>query len=120
LDHILTTGKDFRIAWLLLLLRRGGGYGYELRRALELRGLELDAAVLYRSLRDMESTGLIVSRWVGSEEGPSRRVYDITPAGEAALVRITSSLRRTRAAHDAFLAAYDAATPPDALLPEPG
>jgi len=115
----LTTRKDFRTAWLLFLLRSGGGYGYELRRALELRGLKLDPAVLYRSLRDMESTGLIVSRWVGSEEGPSRRVYDVTPAGEAELGRIAGSLRQTRAAHDAFLAAYDAAAPPDAPLPEP-
>lgn len=103
----MATRKDFRTAWLLFLLRAGGSYGYELRRELEPRGLALDPAVLYRSLRDMERTGLIASRWVRSEEGPSRRVYEITAGGEAELERIATSLRQSRAAFDAFLAVYD-------------
>ena len=105
----MATRKDFRTAWLLFLLGRGGSYGYELRRELGLRGFALDPALLYRSLRDMESAGLIASRWVRSEEGPRRRVYDITTAGEAELARIATSLRELREAHDAFLAVYDPA-----------
>lgn len=105
----MTTGKEFRIGWLLLLLRSASssGYGYDLRRELRLRGVALDPAVLYRSLREMESRALIASRWVHSEEGPRRRVYHITAAGETELARIASSLRASREAHDAFLAAYD-------------
>ena len=103
----MTRGKDLRVGWLLFLVGRSScGYGYDLRRELDLRGVSLDAAVLYRSLRDMESGGLISSRWVHSEEGPRRRVYEITASGEAELVRIVASIQAARDAHEAFLAAY--------------
>lgn len=105
----MTTRKEFRIGWLLLLLSgsdNSSGYGYDLRRELELRGVSLDPAILYRSLREMESRALIVSRWMCSEEGPRRRVYDITAAGEAELARIAASVSAARDEHDAFLEAY--------------
>ena len=104
----MTTSKELRIGWLLFLLSssRSSGYGYDLRRELRLRGVALDPAVLYRSLREMESQGLIASRWVHSEEGPRRRVYSITAAGEAELARIAESVEQARDAHDEFLAAY--------------
>jgi DNA-binding PadR family transcriptional regulator len=109
LDHILTTGKEFRIGWLLFLLSSrlsSSGYGYDLRRELDLRGLVLDPAVMYRTLREMEDRTLIASRWMRSKEGPRRRVYDVTAAGEAELARIASSIEAAREAHDAFLSAY--------------
>lgn len=104
----MTTGKDFRIGWLLFLLssQTSSGYGYDLRRELGLRGLSLDPAVMYRTLREMEDRALIASRWMHSEEGPRRRVYDITKAGEAELARIAGGLEEARDAHDAFLSAY--------------
>ena len=103
----MTTHKDLRIGWLLLLLRSSTrGYGYELRRELGQRGLSLDAAVLYRSLRDMESGGLIASSWMHSEEGPRRRVYTITAGGRSELGRIAARVRDSREAEDAFLKAY--------------
>ena len=110
MDHILTRSKDLRVGWLLFLLgNSSSAYGYDLRRELDLRGVALDPAVLYRSLRDMESSRLIRSRWMHSGEGPRRRVYEITAAGEAELVRVAASIRSARDAHDAFLAAYHAA-----------
>ena len=103
----MTRGKDLRTGWLLFLLASTRfSYGYELRRELDLRGVSLDAAVLYRSLRDMESRALIVSRWIHSGEGPRRRVYEITGSGEAELARIAASVQVARDAHDTFLAAY--------------
>lgn len=99
--------KDFRTAWLLLLLRDGSSYGYELRRELELRAMELDPAVMYRSLRDMERTGLIASRWVASTSGPKRRVYHMTHAGHGELMRIAAAIRGTRDAQSAFLVAFE-------------
>jgi PadR family transcriptional regulator PadR len=98
--------KDFRNAWLLLLLRENSGYGYELRRELSLRSQELNPAVMYRSLRAMERTGLITSRWMRSKAGPARRVYDITPDGLAELERIAAVLRVAHDAHRTFLSAY--------------
>ena len=103
----MTRGKDLRTGWLLFLLASSScSYGYELRRELGLRGVSLDPAVLYRSLRDMESRALIASRWIRSGEGPRRRVYEITAAGRAELVRIAASVEEARNAHDAFLVAY--------------
>lgn len=108
--------KDFRTAWLLLLLREGASYGYELRRALAERDMRLDAAVLYRSLREMERAGFISSRWVASGEGPKRRVYDITPAGHEELARIAAGVARSRDAQNEFLDAHEhGVRPPRAL-----
>ena len=104
----MTTGNEFRIGWLRFLLRSSAssGYGYDLRRELGLRGVAMDPAVLNRSLREMETRRLIASHWVDSEEGPRRRVYSITAAGEAELARIAQGIKQARDAHNAFLSAY--------------
>jgi PadR family transcriptional regulator, regulatory protein PadR len=99
--------KDFRTAWLLLLLKDGSGYGYELRRELAVQAIQLDPAVMYRSLRDMEGAGLISSHWMRSEAGPMRRVYDITDDGRHELVRIAATIRSARDAQSAFLTALE-------------
>lgn len=107
----MTTGKNLRIGWLLLLLSRSRrGYGYELRRAFEQHGLSLDPALLYRTLREMESAGLISSVWMRSSEGPHRRVYAITPDGATELARIAETIGAARDAHDAFLTAFGEAS----------
>jgi DNA-binding PadR family transcriptional regulator len=98
--------KVFRTGWLLLLIRCGPGYGYELRHELRGRDLELDRAVMYRSLREMEQMGWISSRWARSTAGPRRRVYDLTDAGRAELDRIAGEIQLARDAHEAFLQAY--------------
>lgn len=100
------TSKDFRSGWLLMLLRDGPGYGYDLRRELHARALDFDRAVIYRGLREMERDGLIASRWTESESGPRRRVYSLTKAGHAELARIAGEIGAARDGHDAFLRAY--------------
>lgn len=118
----MATNKDLRTGWLLLLLDDSDcGYGYELRRELKPRGLALDPAVMYRSLRDMESGGLIASRWERSQEGPRRRVYDITAAGRATLAAIADLVSDSIDAQNAFLDAYrrHRAQPPPARRTEP-
>lgn len=99
--------KDILTGWLLFLLSMRSSYGYELRRDLGLRGLSLDPALMYRTLRDMESNGLITSRWVGSGEGPRRRVYEITAAGKAELPLAVANVRAVRDEYDALLTAYE-------------
>jgi DNA-binding PadR family transcriptional regulator len=104
--HIVATHKEFRKAWILLLLRKRESYGYELRRGLRGRGLRLDSAVMYRSLRDMELAGLISSRWMHSDGGPRRHVYDLTPAGRKELARVAREIEDARDAQSAFLAEF--------------
>ena len=107
LDHSAEMQKDLRTAWLLLLIQEGSSYGYELRRELGIRAMDLDPAVMYRGLREMERGGLISSRWMASEAGPKRRVYDITDAGRRELARIAAEVRAARDLQSALLDALD-------------
>lgn len=109
--------RDLRTAWLLLLLRDGSNYGYELRRALGARAMSLDPAVMYRTLREMEKACLISSRWVRSDTGPRRRVYDITEAGRAELRRIAAAITTARDAQTTFLVALDEQAPATTAAP---
>ena len=96
---------------LLLLLHRDDTHGYDMLEHLEEFGLgheTLDSSVVYRSLREMEERGLVISTWDTEGEGPPRRVYQLTPDGDQYLALWISGLRKTREALDRFLQAYDA------------
>lgn len=81
-------GADSRLpgemltAHLLALLKNWSGYGYELAKKLEEAGFgTYNSGTLYRTLRQMERTGLISSLWDTSADGPARRMYSVTNAG---------------------------------------
>lgn len=96
---------------LLVLLHREPGYGYSLMDGLKEFGFqteEMDISILYRALRDLETAGLVVSSWGEESLGPQRRMYTITPQGEAALSEWIASLRQRRKEIEALEAAYDA------------
>jgi len=69
-------------AHLLALLKNWSGYGYELAHKLEEAGYgKYNSGTLYRTLRQMEKTGLISSIWDTSSDGPARRIYSLTQTG---------------------------------------
>ncbi|MBJ7594450.1 MAG: helix-turn-helix transcriptional regulator [Candidatus Dormibacteraeota bacterium] len=71
---------------LLLLLGEEPTYGYELRDKLAPLSLgHWDPGTVYRTLNTMEDDALVRSTWERSAEGPRRRRYEITPAGNAVL-----------------------------------
>jgi PadR family transcriptional regulator PadR len=75
-------------AILLLLRRKGEAHGYELANDLPqyaLTDAEVETAALYRTLRTLEENGNVTSHWDTGNTGPARRVYRLTPAGEAHL-----------------------------------
>jgi PadR family transcriptional regulator PadR len=109
--------KDLRTGWLLLLLRDGPSYGYVLRRELGARGLEVEPSALYRSLRELESDGLIASSWMQPGPGPRARVYTVTTAGLHSLERLAAGIDRARRAQEAFLSAYGDPHEDDGPLP---
>ena len=43
---------------------------------------ECDSGTIYRTLRQLEKTGLVSSWWDTSESGPARRLYSLTQAGD--------------------------------------
>jgi poly-beta-hydroxybutyrate-responsive repressor len=75
--------KNFLSSWLLLLLRNWNAHGYQLIQTLTIMGLGVvDPATVYRTLRQLESEGLISSTWNPQESGAARRMYTLTDAGE--------------------------------------
>lgn len=105
----LSPHKELRTAWLLLLLDGGASYGYELRRELDARGLKVDAGVLYRTLRKLETDGWVESRWMRPVTGPRRRFYRLTPRGRRKLDEIAALIDGIRDVHEAFLRAHERA-----------
>lgn len=74
--------SDMLRAHLLALLKNWSGYGYELANKLEEAGYGgYNSGTLYRTLRQMEKTGLISSMWDTSSDGPARRIYSLTKTG---------------------------------------
>jgi DNA-binding PadR family transcriptional regulator len=94
---------------LLLLLHHGRSHGYTLLEKLSTYGLgDLHPSAVYRSLREMEQHGWIVSVWTEEEsQGPPRRVYRLTETGNRILARWVADLRTTKRHIDRLLTAYD-------------
>ena len=90
---------------LLLMLARGEAHGYSLLDGIDEFGFNrdrFDPSLVYRALRDMEEDGWVSSRWGEESQGPKRRVYQISPEGEAHLSEWITDLRRTRIEIDAL------------------
>ena len=68
---------------LLAFLKGWNAYGYQLAQRLAQAGLpESDSGTVYRTLRQLEKSGMVSSFWDTSESGPARRMYTLTKAGE--------------------------------------
>lgn len=96
---------------LLLLLHQGANHGYELVSALTPFGLgDVASGPVYRTLRELEASGLVQSEWdTQSSGGPARRVCRLTEAGHHHLAEWVESLRETDNMLHHFLATYEAA-----------
>ncbi len=95
---------------LLLLLREKKSYGYELVRRLEEFPFPcppLDAATVYRTLRNMEAEGLVKSEWETGESGPPKRMYQITMDGEDRLHAWALSFEDRKKAIESFIERYN-------------
>lgn len=68
---------------LLAFLKNWNAYGYQLAQRLTEAGMpEFDSGTVYRTLRQLEKTGMVSSFWDTSESGPARRMYSLTRAGD--------------------------------------
>lgn len=65
-------------------------YGYSLRQALVARGMPIEEGTLYPLLRRLEGQGLLASEW-RIEDGPPRRYYRLSTAGETLLAELTGT-----------------------------
>ena len=80
---------------LLAFLRGWNAHGYQLAKRLTDAGLPpFDVGTIYRTLRQLEKTGMVSSFWDMSPSGPARRMYSLTQAGEAFLTAWADILER--------------------------
>jgi PadR family transcriptional regulator, regulatory protein PadR len=89
---------------LRLLKEKGRTYGYQLAGEVQRCALvdtPIDRAALYRTLRNLEANGNVVSEWQTDSGGPARRLYRLTRAGERhlgewadVLERVSEAMRR--------------------------
>lgn len=71
---------------MLLALEASEQHGYALLKALEARGIDVAASLLYRKLKRLMEDGLVVEarrRARSSADDPRRRYYRLTPLGLA-------------------------------------
>ncbi len=99
--------KNWLIPILLLMLREWRSYGYELMDKMAKFGLStMNPGTVYRTLRQMEKDGVVSSTWDTSEDGPARRVYSITEAGESYLRFWAESLEQYQKMMNTFFRLY--------------
>jgi PadR family transcriptional regulator PadR len=74
--------------FVLVLLAAAPGHGYSLLGRLNALGVaadDLDVGQVYRTLRELELSGLLASRWQMPDAGAARREYVVTDEGLTAL-----------------------------------
>ena len=92
--------------FLLLLVAEGEAHGYALIGRLNELGVApegVDVGMAYRTLRELETDGLVLSEWV-AESGAPRREYQLTGQGRAAVGEWASLMCERRRLIDDFLA----------------
>ena len=105
--------SEMLTAHLLALLKNWSGYGYELAKKLEDAGYGgYNSGTLYRTLRQMEKTGLISSLWDTSTDGPARRIYSLTKTGSLFLTNWFTLLDMHKAALNSFMKMAENVTEP--------
>ena len=80
---------------LLLLKTKGRSYGYDLAGEMAqyaLTDATIDRGALYRTLRQLEQNGYVVSEWSVRQSGPARRLYSLTKEGDRHLKEWTQVL----------------------------
>lgn len=66
-------------------------YGYSLRQALAVKGMEIEEGTLYPLLRRLESQGLLESEWRIEDGGPPRRYYTRSREGSRYYEKLVES-----------------------------
>ncbi|NLF72542.1 MAG: PadR family transcriptional regulator [Candidatus Anammoximicrobium sp.] len=85
---------------VLAVLAEGPLHGYclaeRLGESLTFGGQKPNSSGVYRSLKTMETRGLVASSWTVSESGPAKRTYQLTPAGQRCLEQWITTLEEYR------------------------
>jgi poly-beta-hydroxybutyrate-responsive repressor len=94
--------------FVLMALANGSAHGYAIVGQLTEVGITvgaLDVGQVYRTLRDLEQAGQVVSTWA-TGTGPARREYTITEQGSRALDEWAAVMKERKRLIAEFDAAY--------------
>ncbi len=100
-------------AVLFLLATGKATHGYDIiaqANELYLTDSVIDAAAVYRTLRDLEDQGCVQSTWSTEGAGPARRVYEITDPGHQRLADWVAVIERWAANMQQFVQQYRASS----------
>ena len=76
---------------VLLVLRQGENYGYEIVQALQrIEDLAVSESTVYPILARLRAEGFLKSRDVPSDAGPPRRYFSLTPRGKVRLAEMSA------------------------------
>jgi len=99
---------DWIVPSILARLREQGCYGHELTRSMMDFGFEATHPVaMYRTLRQLEQEGLVVSEPLWFDGRLSRRSYSVTESGESYLEYLANALAQYRKEIDLFFRLYN-------------
>lgn len=95
-------------AFLLLHLSDGPAYGSMLVKKMEeaLPFCFSDSAIIYRSLKEMENSGWVLTSWEIKESGNPVKWYSITPKGLEMLDILADDIQKCHANLEFFLSKY--------------
>lgn len=89
---------------ILALLSHGESYGFQLVRSLSsFDGLVASQGTVYPLLTRLKRTGLVDTVWRESSEGPPRKYYFLTEAGDRSLTAFIDYWNVFRASMDSVL-----------------
>lgn len=92
-DPNIDISKNFLIPAMLLHLKGISTHGYELMQQMTKFGIEaIDKGNFYRTLRQLEKENIVTSEWDTTSNGPAKRIYSLTKAGEKYLELWAGSL----------------------------
>lgn len=104
---------DMLTTTLLAFLKNWNAYGYQLTQRLAESGMPAcDSGTVYRQLRQLEKSGFVSSFWDTSENGPARRMYSLTQAGDIFLNGWIEALQNYQKVLQQALVNFDPTTGP--------
>jgi DNA-binding PadR family transcriptional regulator len=90
-------GSQGEMARKRLCLMSDGGF----------EGTSSDMATLYRTLRQLEDDGMVLSEWEEGSQGPKKRVYELTEDGLILLENWALVIKENRDRLARFLVKYE-------------
>ncbi|SHH18443.1 PadR family transcriptional regulator [Thermosipho atlanticus] len=99
--------KTFIEPFILLIIAETPIHGYEIANRLSEFGIQLiglgQMGNLYRILTKLENEKLIYSKWDTNRQGPSKKIYYITPKGIEYLKKSKEELLKVKKVIDKFI-----------------